>query len=201
MRQRTGPEPTLVCLPGFQGDARVFAEFASRWQRRVLLVDLPTGSPREAGAVLSSRLSRWIDGEVDWLTGSFGGLVLRSLPDRWVGRAVLVGTLDTHARVPRKAFAARHLVNRLPGALLEVLYRTHLRRSLRSDGVSADLVERMTRRGLTAEVVRGRLDGVLEWEVDPPLRVPPTTLREPGVHRPWASDPAGFAELLQGVLA
>ncbi len=216
VREVPGDGPTLAFLPGLQGDARVFSDFAGLTGQRCLLFDLPAGSPRRAGLLLAARVPGWLEGPTDWLTGSYGGLVLRSLPQDCVRTAAVVGTLPGPELIRRSTRFQARVLSGLPRPVVEVAYRGLLRRSLLADGVAPQLVARITRRGVPASVLLPRLQGVLQWDVAQPPRVPYTTvigqddplspwsetdvpgplLRVPGGHRPWCSEPQALIRAL-----
>jgi hypothetical protein len=182
-----------------------------------LLFDLPAGSPRKAGLLLAARVPSWLEGSADWLTGSFGGLVLRSLPGVCIRTAAVVGTLPGPQFIRRRTKLQVTLLGALPPPVVEVAYRNHLRRSLVADGLRRELVARITRRGLAHDVLMERLGGVLRWEVGPEPIVPFATvlgssdsqspwrneqligdvIRVPGGHRPWCSNPEELLEALR----
>ncbi len=216
MREVPGPGPVLACLPGLQGDARVFEDFARASGRRTLLFDLPAGSPRRAGFLLATRVPTWLEGSADWLTGSFGGLVLRTLPESCVRSAAVVASLPGPELIRRRTRVQASALAALPPPLVAVSYRAHLRRALAADGVPPPVVARITRRGLDPDVLRDRLEGVLRWDVAPPPATPFVTvlgdddpqarwsddavsgpvIRVPGGHRPWCSHPQALLDAL-----
>ncbi len=158
----------------------------------------------------------WLDRPADWLTGSYGGLVLRTLPSSCIRTAAVVASLPRPEFIRRRTRWQARTLSALPPAVIEVAYRAHLRRSLLADGLGAPLVARITRRGLPAEVLLGRLEGVLRWEVaaaphqrfttvlgdaDPMApwgdeAVGGPLLRVPGGHRPWLSHPQALIAAL-----
>jgi pimeloyl-ACP methyl ester carboxylesterase len=193
--------PTLVCLPGFLGDRRVFEPFAelARARFEVVTLDLPAGSPHEAALALPA-----VDGH--YLTGSFGGLVASCLPPDRLRSLAMVATLPAASLIPRSVRLQSRLLGRLPAPLLEPLYRRHSARSLEQDGV------RLHSEGLDAATLRSRLKGVLEHDfvfpsvpllwvlgaTDPQAPSSGEVLRHqpraevchvPGGHRPYGSHP------------
>ena len=112
----------------------------------------------------------------------------------------------------------------MPAPLVEALYRRHTRRALALDGAPAALVELLADRGLDAATLRGRLDGILAWDLPPWPRIPMLWLagatdpqidwtpaealaalpegtvyaHVPGGHRPYASHPGPLADRLEG---
>lgn len=190
-------------------------------RRPTYALDLPPGAPRVAAAALERQLASMEIGSVHLLTGSFGGLVARCLPPERLRSWVTVATLPDRDLMPRGVKLQARLLRAMPGPLLEELYRRRLRRSLAQDGLPPDLVMRMSARGLDAETLRGRLRGVMDWDLGPLPPCPTTWVlgdtdpqarwtvaevlaRCPGVtvshvsggHRPYASHPAPLAALL-----
>jgi len=214
----------VVCLPGIRGNARIFdplvAHVAAEQGHSGLLhpLDLPPGAPALAASRLMSRLP---PGPFFLLTGSYGGLVARFLPEpRMVGLAC-VGTLASPGALdPAMARRAR-LLMALPDGMLERLYHQHGRRSLRAAGVPEPTVAATVERPLPASVLRTRLRAVLaghhgRWPAVPTVRVwghrdpqypPPAeplpgvrSLRVEGGHFPHASHPAALWRALQQAL-
>lgn len=214
----------VVCLPGIRGNARIFdplvAHVAAELGHSGLLhpLDLPPGAPALAASRLLPRLP---PGPLFLLTGSYGGLVARFLPEHRVAGLACVGTLATPGDLdPAMARRAR-LLMALPDRLLEPLYHQHGRRSLRAEGVPEATVAATVACPLPASVLRTRLRAVLaghhgRWPAVPTVRVwghrdpqyaPPAeplpgvhSLRVEGGHFPHASHPAALWRALQQVL-
>lgn len=212
-----GPIPVL-CLPGLLGAACVFEPFAALASARriVRAWELPPGSPREAAALLAERL----DEPHHLVTGSFGGLVARCLPPASIASLACVATLPDVSLTPPSVRARVRALEWLPAPAVERLYRRHSRRSLALDGVPSELIQKTS--GLDAATLRGRLRGVLDWDLPEPPRVPtlwvlgasdaeaPWSVAEvlahrpdvevthvPGGHRPYSSHPGPLLTRLE----
>jgi pimeloyl-ACP methyl ester carboxylesterase len=212
----------VVCLPGLQGHAAVFdplrdvLQIGSAWNAW----DLPPGAPSEAAAPLAERLERL--GPAHLVTGSYGGLIAVHLPPGVVRSLVMVGTCPHPRVLPAHVARQVALMKAIPGALVAGLYRFHLARSLRGDGVPGDtrrrvlahrpgvpdLLERMDAALQEQEAthvhqkllwVRGASDALCPWDDGEVLSSwPGAQVRSvPGGHRPWASHPQAFAAILQ----
>lgn len=157
----------LVCLPGFLGDRRIFEPLAEAAEgaREIIAFDLPSGAPRKAARSLAPRLAPLAP--LHLLTGSYGGLVARCLPPGLLLSWATVGTLPARGLVPTAVERRSRAMAAVPAPLLERLYRRHLRRSLRRDGVPEDLALRLATRGLSKEELLRRARGVLAWDLDP----------------------------------
>lgn len=201
----------MVCLPGFLGDARIFEPLGPLLaaRRGAMAFDLPPGGPAEAAAALAPALEA-VGRPVHLLTGSFGGLVARSLPPALLASLAMVATLPDPALIPPGVRAQAALLTLAPAPLIPAIYRRHLRRALAADGVPRDLALRLVARGLDKATLLGRLRGVLRWETGPlppcpilwvrgatdPQAPPVEALPDvaevthvPGGHRPYASHP------------
>lgn len=185
--------PLVVCLPGFLGDVRVFHPFQRLAHARyeVRLQELDDPPPDRPAHVL---------------TGSFGGLVAAGWPAHTLRSLAMVGTLPHPSLVPASVRLQSRLLQRLPTAVLEPLYRRHSARSLAADGVD------LQTRGLDARTLRRRLRFVMQHDfvfpdvptlfvmgaTDPQAPTSGQVLRfqphaevahVPGGHRPYASHP------------
>ena len=212
----------VVCLPGLQGHAAVFdplrevLRLGSAWNAW----DLPPGAPKEAAAALAERLESL--GPVHVVTGSYGGCVALHLPPGTVRSLVMVGTCPDPRLLPAHVSRQVALLGGMPDVLVAGLYRIHLARSLRGDGVPRDtrqrvlanrpavrvLLERMTAALQEQEAtpvherllwVRGTEDALCPWDDGAVQSTwPGTHVRSaPGGHRPWASHPQAFGAILQ----
>lgn len=218
----TGVTPVL-CLDGILGRSRIFSPFAELCapSRTVVLADLPPGDPWRAAALLARRLEGRAPMHV--LTGSYGGLVARKLPNHLVASVSCIGTL------PHSRFVARDMklqvaaLRRMPARVVEPLYHRRSRSALVDDGVPSALVDELTGTPLDADVLLGRLTAVTDhdlpelnpdWPVlwlhgadDPQITWTEADVRAehpnaqvatvPGGHHPHASHPGPLLERVQ----
>lgn len=225
--RRLGPRRgvPVLGLPGFRGDARELLALAERVasRRPVLLVDLPPGAPDEAAAQLRGVLEPALEAPADVVTGSFGGLVARSLPPAMLRSLAAVATLPGPDLIPRAVVLRARVLALAPAVLVEAAYTRHLRRALSQDGVPPELAEALCgRRALDKATLLGRLQGVLAWRTGPPPGCPTLwvrgatdaeapwtpaevlarwpgvqTTQVPGGHRPYASHPGPLLTALE----
>lgn len=219
------PRVPVVFVPGFLGDRRIFEPTARLLADRhgVLAVELPPGAPREAAAALEEQLHEVLGTTAArFVTGSYGGLVARCLPEARIRSLVTVGTAPARRFVPSGMVARRRALGWLPTELTEQLYRRRLALNLARDGVPEELCRTLARRGLTKRLLLERFDGVLDWDLPPWPDAPHLWLlgandaevrwtrdeildEEPGVtlgtvpggHRPYASHPGPFVTRLE----
>ena len=216
---RSGLRPVL-CVPGFLGDARVFAPFAEALGgRHVVALDLGPGDHDE----LVARVQGWVDRlEPELVTGSFGGLLARGV--RGMASWATVGTLPSRAWLSGGVVAQRRLLQRLPGAVVSGMYRRHTLTSARADGLPDALARALAARGLDKATLVERLRIIETWPFDERPDVPTLWLAGatdpqvrwtrdqalealgtgvtcavvPGSHRPHASHPGPMVTRLEG---
>lgn len=215
--------PPVLCLPGILGDALVFEPLAEllAGKRRVFLADLPPGDPWRSAAILARRLEA--TGPFHVVTGSYGGLVCHKLPAHLVLSGAHVGTLPSLAQRDPLQLLKGRVLRKLPAALVEPLYRRHLRDSLNAEGLDAALIERVLGRARSKEELIGRLQCLLDDEFPERPDQRPTlwilgqddpqaawstqdiqahhpdaqVAHLPGGHRPYATQPAPLLARLE----
>lgn len=204
----------IVCLPGFAGLQRLMEPLAEALAPGAMALALPEGGPREAAEQLSQALP--VD-KVHIVAASYGGLVASWLPAERVASLVLIGT------APDREAAGFSAVHRaflhLPDSVAEALYRHHLRRELRREGVED--IESWVASCPSPASLRRRILGIASWEVAPWPAVPTLWLagleddqsdwtddrvrsglgavdviRVPGRHRPHLTGACGLARVL-----
>ncbi|HCH63865.1 MAG: hypothetical protein CL927_02865 [Deltaproteobacteria bacterium] len=151
--------PVVVCLPGIRGDARIFEPLtAVTGGRSFVALDLPPGAPALAAARLVPHLP---SGPLHLVTGSFGGLVARFLPQARIASLACIGTLPSPDHLDPAMVRRARLLLPLPDRALERLYARHSRRSLQHEGLPDALIHRLVSRPIPAAVLRARLRSVL----------------------------------------
>jgi len=208
-------------VPGFQGDARIFAPLAAALPGRVLwAVDLGGGTVTEVTGRLQSVLDQ--AGRSEVVTGSYGGLVACGL--RGLRSLAAVGTLPDRAWLQGGLTRQRRLLQRLPAGVVEAMYRHHTRRAGAADGLPVALTAALASAGLDKSTLVARLRSLETWPFAPPPDVPllwiagatdpqvrwtaadthdalgprATFTTVPGSHRPHASHPGALVGRLEG---
>jgi pimeloyl-ACP methyl ester carboxylesterase len=211
----------VVFLPGLHGRSAVFdplrdvVHLGDAWNAW----DLPPGGPRDAAAALAPRLERL--GPAHLVTGSYGGLIALQLPPEKIRSLVMVGTCPHPGLLPPHVSRQVALLGALPSFLVRSLYRAHLGRSLRGDGVPPATRQRILDQCPGVGTLLERLDGALQdqganqappnllwvrgtgdalcpWDDGEVVSAWPgaNVQSVPGGHRPWASHPQAFAAIL-----
>lgn len=183
--------PTLVLLPGIEGDARVFLRLvplARRWP--VEAHDLP---PRAAADVdgLSALLEADLPpGPLVLVGASLGGLLARCLAARWPRRVrglVTLGSLPERHLLPAGLSRRAGLAGRLPEAAWRPLYRRRIAGLMAEEGVDPAVAAELLEGLPPAWLHRARLAAIRAWGVPPGCPVPTLSLRgQVDREAPWS---------------
>lgn len=216
--RRPGP-PSLVLLPGIEGDSRVFYRLGPLARRAsVLALDLPPGaeSLHDAAAALLPAIpsERFVV-----FGASLGGLVGWAMslaaPAR-VSGLITLGTLPGRGWVPPGLRVQRSVVRRLPRPLFRALYRRRIAARLEEEGVAAETAAWLLAGLPGRDVLSRRLEMILRWglagpppvphlwlkgQVDQEARWPLAAVRGaqvvPGGHRAHLTHPAALCEVVE----
>lgn len=173
--------PSLVLLPGIEGDARVFLRLeplARRWP--VQAHDLPPRAALDVAAISELLDADLPPGPLVLVGASLGGLVARCVAARWPRRVrglVTIGSLPERLLLPAGLSRRAVLAGHLPEGAWRRLYRRRLARLLAEEGVHVDLAAELLE-GLPPAWLHGaRMAAIRAWGVPPGCPVPTLSLR------------------------